>query len=358
MVMFVKIYFKVLMSVLLILAVVILPSKLYDPLNTDKITDEIFRRREKYFYGVINVWQIDCFEGGTGSRTNWLKNICGGFEKKNNGVYINVESVSIQMAKKLIESGQKLPDMISYGIGVGINEEQLEILEIETELPELSNVVYNTAIPWCMGAYFVIGDNDVSKWGNDGGVFETKKRNKIVYSIGIPERDGYDAYYPILKKCDNSFNGEYAILTQTSSELFAAYNYTFKVNRIIGTQRDLYRLHTAEERQLARAGDIICTGYSDLFQYISVFKCDNEKKVRTMNSFVDYLLDKRQQDKLGSIGMFPVRMDSEPQYSLTYVTEGWKEIQKNGIECKSYLFDADTAIQNKEEHLRKLQKKD
>ena len=44
MVMFVKFYFKVLMSVLLILAVVILPSKLYDPLNTDKITDEIFRR--------------------------------------------------------------------------------------------------------------------------------------------------------------------------------------------------------------------------------------------------------------------------------------------------------------------------
>jgi hypothetical protein len=230
------------------------------------------------------------------------------------------------------------------------------MLEIETELPEISNVVYNTAIPWCMGAYFVIGDNDVSKWGNDGGVFETKKSKKTVCSFGIPERDGYNAYYPILKKCNNSFAGEYAMLRLTSPELFEAYNYSYKVNRMIGTQRDFYRLNTADGRQLARAGDVTYTGYTDLFQYISILECDNIKKIHTMNSFIDYLLEKNQQDKLGEIGVFPVRMDSEPKYSVTSVAESWEKIQTEGIECTSYLFDSETATRIKDEHLKKLQK--
>ncbi len=338
-VIYMKNVFKAIVSILLILMIITVPLRQYEALNQDEITDEILRRREKYFYGVINIWQVDCFEGGTGSRANWLKDICAGFERQNNGVYINVESVSPKMAKKLIESGQKKPDIISYGVGTGIKEEELKILELDTALTEILGAFYEKAVPWCMGAYFVIGDDDVSRWGNDGGVFETKKKIKTVYSIGVPEREGYDAQSALLKKCSNSFEGEYAIFAASSAEIFEAYNYSYKINRMVGTQRDFYRLNSAQSRQMAREGKITYLGYTDLFQYVSILNCRDEKKTYTMNKFIDYLLEKKQQDKLGSIGMFPVRLDAEPQYSVSYATYGWEEIKNKGIECSGYLFN-------------------
>lgn len=348
--------YKGIISVLLIVAVVFLPQNFYKILNTDKITDEMYSRREKYFYGVITLWQIDTFEGGTGSRTNWLKNVITGFEKKNNGVFVNVESVSVEMANKLLESGQKKPDIISWGTGVNLNENQLEILDIKNTPQGVENVVYKTAVPWCMGAYFMIGDGDKSLWGADGKIVSTKKAQKTVYSVGFPERAGYVSLKALKLNCTNKFTDEKALFSGTSQEVFEAYNYSKKVNRIIGTQRDFYRLQTAQTKENARSGEISFLGYSDLFQYLSILKCDNEKKLKTMNNFVDYLLDIEQQNKLGSIGVFPIDFSAQPQYENSFMQKGWEDIKKQGIESASFIFQKELGEEEQKRCLDFLQK--
>ncbi len=322
-----KIVLKAILSIALIVSVLVVPKGLYNVLNTDKITDEMYKRRERYFYGVINLWQIDSFEGGTGSRANWLKSICAGFERKNNGVFINVESVTLETAEKLIKSGQKRPDMISYGAGCELSFEYFEKLAVK-KLPDTKDALCDIAVPWCMGAYFMIGDGETDLWGNDGALINTKKGSKTIYSVGVPERKGHNAYYGLLKNCPNSFNSEYSLVSGTSQEMFELYNYSQRVNRIIGTQRDLYRLKTLEERELARIGNVEYLGFTDLFQYVSIFKCDDEKKKDTMNDFIDYILDEAQQNKLGTIGMFPVVFSSQPEYDNNFVKNGWQEIKK------------------------------
>ena len=325
-----KHFFKVILSVLLVVLVITVPKNLYAELNTDKITDEMYKRREKYFYGVINVWQIDSFEGGTGSRTNFLKEISKKFEKKNNGVFVNIESITVEKAEKLISSGQKRPDIVSYGASVKIDDSLFITLQLENEINLVSDAITEKSVPWCMGAYFMLGDSDKTKWGNDGFIKETKKGSYTVFSVGVPERNGHNALIDYVLDIQN----DYAVFYGTSQEIFDAYNYSEKVLRMIGTQRDLYRLQSLEKRELARKGDVTFLGYTDLFQYISILNCNNDKKTATMNKYVDFLIAKTQQDCLGDIGMFPVIKEAQPQYNNSFMEKAWQTIQTDGINEK------------------------
>ena len=69
----------------------------------------IYRKAEsegaKNYKGIINVWQIDSFEGGTGSRKNFLSDVARTFEKKNDGVLV---MVSLSSAIMLFKSWMQL----------------------------------------------------------------------------------------------------------------------------------------------------------------------------------------------------------------------------------------------------------
>lgn len=351
-----KTFLRAVVAVFLIVSVIIIPQKMYYGLNTDKITDEMLRRRQKYYSGVINVWQIDCFEGGTGSRANWLKNITTGFERKNNGVFVNVEAVNVEMAEKLILTGQKLPDIISYGAGMNIDQALFIPLKLDNAPDLVESVTYPEAVPWCMGAYFMIGDADVSKWGTDGTVLKSKKGERTVYSVGYPQKYGHNALEALRRNSINSFGDEKALFKGTPQEIFEKYNYSYGVNRMIGTQRDLYRLKAAQSKEKARKSEVIYLKYSDLFQYVSILKCDDEKKIYAMNSFINYLLEEAQQSKLGTIGMFPVVSTATPEYDDIFVSSGWESIVKEGIQCTSFLFRGGEAAYNEKITLEILQK--
>lgn len=348
---------KGIISIFLIVSVVFLPGKMLKFLDKDMITEEMYQRREKYFYGVINLWQIDCFEGGTGSRANWLKNIVSGFEKRNNGVYINVENLSLETANNLLKNGQKKPDIISYGTGLIIQENILmELTEISSSL--ITPKVNNKAVPWCMGAYFMIGDCDKENWGIDGKIITTKKAQKTVYSVGVPNRNGYVSLMGLKLNSNNDFSDEKAFFFGTSQEVFETYNYSQKVNRMIGTQRDFYRMISAQTNNKLRESQTLYLGYTDLVQYLSILECDNIKKLTTMKQFVEYMLEVEQQNKLGQIGMFPVCEDAVPEYDNSFMIQAWDEIKKQGIESASYVFDCDSADAQQKKCLDFLQKKE
>lgn len=348
--------FKGIISVFLILSVIFLPGKMMKFLENDKISQEMYSRREKYFYGVINLWQVDCFEGGTGSRANWLKNIVSAFEKRNNGVYVNVESISVETANNLINSGQKKPDIISFSTGLLIDENMLADLS-GIEFSGYGERVNNILVPWCMGAYFMIGDINKENWGLDGKIIKTKKAEKTVYSIGVPNRKGYVSLKGLSLNSNNSFTDEKALFFGTSQEIFEAYNYSKKVNRMIGTQRDFYRMKAAESKNNLRVSQALFLGYTDLVQYLGIFKCENAKKVEAMKQFASFLLEEEQQSKLDQIGMFPIIKDAQPVYDNSFMAYGWEAIKQQGIICENYVFNLELSDAQQKKCLDFLQKK-
>lgn len=336
-----KMFFRALISVFLIAAIAVLPQRLYSRLNEDEISSEMYRRREAYYYGVINVWQTDCFEGGTGSRTNWLKSITGAFERKHNGVYINVESVTPEIAANLISSGQKKPDIISFGCGTGIKEKDLAPITADlTSLHEsVKDVCFISAVPWCMGAYVMIGNGEKEIWGTDGKTVTNKKGEKKIYSVGVAERENYSAVSALESFCNSDFSGELSLIKGSGQEMFEMYNYSQKVNRYLGTQRDLYRKLSAQKRDKARDGSITYIDtYSDLFQFIGVLNQDNEKKNSVMQEFIEYLLSDEVQSGIGEIGMFPVNTQAEPEYESPDMQSVWERIKNSRFKAETEVF--------------------
>ena len=64
--------------------------------------------KSEEYQGVITLWQIDEFEGGVGSRKQFLLKVARSFEKKYNGVLVMVSNFSKQGAEENIKNGTSL----------------------------------------------------------------------------------------------------------------------------------------------------------------------------------------------------------------------------------------------------------
>ena len=105
---------------------------------------------------ILTLWNIDVFEGGVWSRTEFLSSVASSFAK--DGVLIMVVSHTIESAKEMIKKGS-FPDMISFGVGVYFATEHAKKLpKIDFLGGEINGECY--AYPWCVGGYFLIGKNE------------------------------------------------------------------------------------------------------------------------------------------------------------------------------------------------------
>lgn len=162
--------------VALVLFLWLAPGYLYPILASDIFSEEVQKRRESMYTGVVTIWQVDTFEGGTGSRTAWLNKLLASLEKQYNGVYFVVRSMTPERAKTLLASGNEsiMPDMISFGRGLIDNPEEL-LMQIPEEyytglMPELIAACSNYALPWAFGGYAVFADSELAAkhgMGND-----------------------------------------------------------------------------------------------------------------------------------------------------------------------------------------------
>lgn len=100
----------VLISVLLVLMVTLC-------FNAQKIFPiyykNVFPRKLPEWQGIISIWHITSWRTSIGSHTYILKDTAKKFEKKNTGIYINIESVSLETYKKRLDAGI-YPDILSY----------------------------------------------------------------------------------------------------------------------------------------------------------------------------------------------------------------------------------------------------
>lgn len=215
----------------------------------------------------LELWHIDGFEGGTGSRAAFLRSICAEYEKKC-GVCVTVKAQTEQSVADFFARGI-YPDVISYGGGI---EPPYAMLG-KTGRRE----PYEYALPWCAGGYVAISRKGAAA---DKAIISVQKhtlpRLAVFFSdIKLPEKvvevDSANAVY----------------------EFYADKNAV-----LIGTQRDLYRL---EGKGFDLDVSVLC-GFNDIYQYVSIISEDDER-ARQAVDFIEYLTCEGVQARLKKIGM-------------------------------------------------------
>ena len=260
----------------IMIAVCILVSFCRQPKNA------ISGQKENY-KAIIEIWQIDTFEGGVGSRTTFLRNTANNFSKKYKDLLFLVTSHTIETANNLIEKGV-YPDLISYG-GNSFNIiNKLQNIKgySQKDGGDLSNKRYMLA--WCKGGYFEIKRSSV------------KTHSKVIVSNGEFNLGSVAKLFSSYNSCDS--------VIMTPKESYTAF-LNDKNSVLIGTQRDIFRLKSREIDFTATP----INEYCDMYQYISVVYKSDEKSSQSM-TFLKYLLSEEVQKTLTKIGMYSCLYDN------------------------------------------------
>lgn len=216
---------------------------------------------EKCETRLITVWQIDGFEGGRGSRKQYLQNIA---DKcfKDEKTYFTVTALEAQAARDNIKNGI-IPDAISYPAGFyGIEE--------------LINKTYFPYINWCYGSYCLISLDetaDFSDLNSNNTVLNAGKDNlsKAAATVcglnGAAEEEPVNAYLKLI-------GGKYKYL--------------------FGTQRDVFRFKTRNVNINLKP----VTQFNDLYQCFSILTKDRSKAEICLK-FTDFLKTQKNYDGIG-----------------------------------------------------------
>ncbi|MBQ6979517.1 MAG: hypothetical protein IJQ07_02620 [Clostridia bacterium] len=269
-------------------------------IGKNKIADNGVSVSPTEYKGILTLWHIDTFEGGVGSRKQFLLSVSREFEKSHEGVLVMAMDYTAENAEKAMAEG-KFPDLISYGAGVKVKNLQ-PITERHTE--SVSGGGYNGeiyALCWCRGGYCVIENP------------EYKDAKNAVQTLIVSQGEYTNPLvaYSMSKKTEQNF--------EILSPLNAYIKFTAgKSKCLLGTQRDINRL-------ILRGMDFIArplNGYNDLFQYISVVSTDRLKAAYAQK-FAAFLTSDSVQRQLHRIGMFSCYLNVEydsPDMSLMQKT--------------------------------------
>lgn len=212
----------------------------------------------------LELWHIDTFEGGTGSRKAFLENAVKNFNASGN-IKIIVKQQTVLSCEENF-SKCIYPDMISYGNGLNLPFERLYTLD-----------KFNSyALVWCCGGYVLIERADEKI---DGVILSEQKNTVCLLAYHLSNLD-----LPVFSQ------------EKSTSAIYSFYKN--KQKALLGTQRDLYRLQNKDLNIKVTVLD----GYNDLYQYISVLSDEKENAVYS-TYFVNYLLSDKVQSDLYKIGM-------------------------------------------------------
>lgn len=244
-----------------------------------KVGESVTAKQSESYKGIITLWQVDSFEGGIGSRKQFLLKAARAFEKQNHGVLVMVVNHTKTSVKENLDNGV-YPDIISYGVGVDVKGYS----ELKVNRNVLGGMVGEKTIAtaWCRGGYAIIANpllTDSVEQEIESLIVSQGETNSALLALaleGIKVKN-----IEVLKPMD-----AYTKFVQGKSKY------------LLGTQRDINRLNN-------RGFEVIIKPiieYNDLFQYASVTS-KSESKRYLSEKFVDYLCSDQVQNKLHEIGM-------------------------------------------------------
>lgn len=232
------------------------------------------------YKGIVTLWHIDSFEGGRGSRRQFLLDAAAGFEKIHKGVLVMVISHTKASAEADFEKGI-YPDLISFGGGTEVKNAVAFNAERSFKGGNAGDKTFFT--PWCRGGYVLISNPKLAEYS--GGAIEKLLVSQAEYTqplIALNEQGITSVETEILPPMD-------AYVKFTGG----------KIPYMLGTQRDVFRL-------VSRGMDFLTTPfteYNDLYQYIGITSTDTVKTLYA-EKFINYLLSDAVQNKLSKISMF------------------------------------------------------
>ncbi len=269
--------------------------------GSGKIVDGGVDTTPSEYKGILTLWQVDTFEGGVGSRKQFLLKSARGFEKQNEGVLVMVINHTAKSVKENLDKGV-FPDMISYGAGLDISGMSELNVTRGIDGGKVGGKVYATA--WCRGGYVLIKNPKITV-GTDVIDNLIVSQSEFTQPLTAFNLSGYSVNtVEVLKPMD-------AYVKFTSG----------KVKYFLGTQRDLNRLNAREFEYEISPLD----GYNDLFQYVSVTATDQTKRYYS-EKFIEYLISDTVQSKLNTIGMFSpfiaVKYENAQLYAMQLANTG------------------------------------
>lgn len=291
-------------------------------LKTQLILSE---NREFEFMGVLEIWHIETFEGGSASRSGWLEKKGVEFSRKNTGCYLMINSMSLEQVKLNLESGKK-PNMFSFGIGAGETiskylteyKGKINVRDDLIESGKINNKVY--AVPYILGGYSIISSNEITRDLKNVG-FGTKDLNNFAVSLLLNN-------YKIVLNNDCE-----------SIDSFSAYDKYINnnINTLCGTQRDSFRINNRISNGKMINQNIQYLGeFSDLIQYMSIGEC-NQKEYIMCQKFIEFLQEKEVQKSLTTISMFStIQLDI---YNSSYLNDIESQLEKHLKTINVFLKD-------------------
>ena len=271
-----------------------------------------FGSAEEY-KGILTLWQVDSFEGGSGSRKQFLLKVARDFEKQNAGVLVMVVEHTAESVKTALDEGQS-PDMISFGNGTEVSG----FLELSLGVKFSGGMIgeKECAVPWCRGGYVLIANPSI-----------TTKELLLQDNFDSVLISQAEYTQPVLSLICEGIK----VNNLTVKKPMDAYVDFVggKIRYFLGTQRDVVRLERRGVEVYARP----LIEYNDLYQYVTITSKDQTKKTYS-GKFLEYLTSKKVQQSLNQISMLSLNYGVE--YQNQHLIQMQKVQNKNTISAFTY----------------------
>ena len=269
------------------------------------------------YQGVVEMWNVETFEGGVGSREAWLTARAAKFEAANKGLFVHVTTLTVEQAETKLNEGQNF-DMICFSRGVGsVVKERLaaftgSVSDIKDNYlisGQLDGKLY--AVPLYSGAYCLFARTEqlsADRLLSDALTAKyTRKIGKNTVELQ-PLVCGFTPYNSPLSALALSGGKGKAKVSEDTTQ-YQAYE-QFVANKtavtLLGTQRDMYRLSQRESNgKIDKLGFVPLTGYTDLVQYVAT-SANAGDKANACEQFTEYLISDVSQSTLVNLSLFSV----------------------------------------------------
>ena len=270
------------------------------------------------YKGVLELWNVEAFEGGIGSREAWLINKAAKFEQANTGLFVHITSLTVEQMETKLQTGETF-DMICFSRGAGciVLDKLAPISESVGFVKEnflLSGQVEGKqyAMPLYTGAYCLFARVEQLRPEQlvQNALTQTYTRKVGKNTVELqPMVCGFTPYNSPLSALAMSGGKGKANKISEDITQYQAYE-QFVANRtavtLLGTQRDIYRLTQRESNgKIEQLGFAPLGGYTDLVQYVGVSSTAGDKAT-ACQEYISYLLSETTQSTLVNLSLFSV----------------------------------------------------
>lgn len=310
----VKKLLKILPYVFLAAVLILVPILVFPCLKKSEQTPK------QDYSGLVNMWHIENFEGGSFNRYQYLLRQMIELEKKHKGLLVSIKTLTATEARNLVDQGH-LPDLVSFGTGTGdifldyavSYRGKLNIREDFIASGTVGDEV--KAVAYMTGGYFVLCNNNFMK---EASIDTKANLLDNIYKAGYTYNKGKSIRYSVVTARENNLPLA-AVLKNTSQtsiensilwapNQFEAYNsfVSGAACMLLGTQRDLHRvLNRISQNNFFEFEVQFLQGYTDLVQYVAITSKDQNTQAK-VQLIIEYLTSESAQRSLTSVGMFGV----------------------------------------------------